>query len=117
MSWTNRTVILAASLVVCGCVQATPATHTICPAKPGNPLRYVDVYDGAPAELAVLQADAATPDHGHWKLGYVYDAGRFVTIRCTYTDKQTDDVKLDQRINRCDYRITKHGALSLSCTK
>lgn len=118
MSWTDRIAMLAASVVICGCVQATtPGSHATCPAEAGNPLRYVDIYDGSPAQMALLQADVAKPDHGSWQLGYVYDAGRYVTVRCGYADKQTRDVKLAQRVAQCAYRVAKDKTLSLNCSR
>lgn len=118
MSWTDRIALLAVSVVIGGCAQAaTPGSHAICPTETGNPLLYVEVYDGSPAEMAVLQPNAAKPDRGSWQLGYVYAAGRYVTVRCGYADKQTRDVKLEQRVTRCAYRVARGKTLSLDCSR
>lgn len=114
MSWTSRLATLALSLACFGCAQVANS-QTVCPAKPGQPLRHVDVFDGPPADLATLVPDLARTNHGYWNLGYVYDAGRFVTIRCKYADKQALDVKLSHRVNRCDYRVDAGKQLTLAC--
>jgi hypothetical protein len=65
--------------------------------------------------MAVLIPDQASPRSGSWTLGYVYDAGRSVTIRCKYADAQILDVPLARRVNRCTYRIDARKAARLSC--
>jgi hypothetical protein len=75
----------------------------------------VDVFDGTPEELASLVPDMAQARSGYWQLGYVYDAGRFVTIRCKYADGKALDVKLPDKVNRCDYRINAQKTLALHC--
>jgi hypothetical protein len=87
----------------------------VCPARDGQPLRFVDVFDGPPEELATLMADNAGALSGYWLLGYVYDAGRHVTIRCKYADGQSSDVKMPDRIARCDYKIDKKKVLTMAC--
>lgn len=59
--------------------------------------------------------DESTETSGYWKLGYVYDAGRFVTIRCKYADGQRLDVRLSDRVEECRYTIEPKQALSLYC--
>ena len=86
-----------------------------CPAREGQPLRYVDVFDGSPEEMATLVPDRAAKTSGYWQLGYVYADGRFVTLRCKYADGQARDVKLTNKIARCDYRIDARKTLSLTC--
>ena len=80
-----------------------------------QPLRFLDVFDGSPEELATLIPDRAQEPSGYWQLGYIYDAGRIVTIRCKYADGKTFDVKLSNRVNRCDYEIDAQKTLSLYC--
>lgn len=87
----------------------------ICPSRRGQPLRFVDVFDGPPEEMASLIPDQASPRSGWWTLGYVYDAGRNVTIRCKYADTQVLDVQLVRRVNRCTYRMDAGKAARLSC--
>lgn len=95
---------------ICSAFAAEP-----CPSDNGQSLRFVDVFDGRPEELAFLIPDKARKLSGSWQLGYVYNAGRFVTIRCKYADGQVSDVKLPNKINKCDYKIDAKQALTLSC--
>ena len=59
--------------------------------------------------------DKAQKQSGYWLLGYVYDAGRFVTIRCKYADGQASDVKIANRVAKCDYKIDTKKTLTVSC--
>jgi hypothetical protein len=88
---------------------------SICPAKPGNPLRYVDVFDGLPEEQATLVPDQAGARAGYWDLGYVFDAGRAVTVRCRYRNGTSLDVTIQKKVNRCNYRINRAKTLFLNC--
>jgi hypothetical protein len=87
----------------------------VCPLRDRQPLHFVDVFDGPPAELATLMPDKAEKLSGYWLLDYVYDAGRFVVVRCKYADKQTLDVKLSNRVHRCDYTIDAKKTLKVYC--
>lgn len=100
-----------------GCLPraAAPTRVEVCPVRAGQPLRFVDVFDGAPEELATLIADRADDHSGYWELGYVYDAGRSVTIRCKYADGESLDRKLARRVQRCDYKIDSSGTLGVTC--
>ncbi|WP_310734676.1 STY0301 family protein [Azohydromonas caseinilytica] len=97
------------------CCTSPAIAAGVCPAREGQPLLFVQVFDGPPEELATLVPDVATERSGYWQLGYVYDAGRMVTIRCEYVDKQSVDVKLADRVERCDYSIRGRNRLKLSC--
>lgn len=79
-------------------------------------LQFVDVFDGAPQELATLVPEPSSGDSaGHWKLGYVYDAGRRVTVRCKYADGKQIDTALTQRVERCDFRLGADRTLDVTC--
>ncbi|AOK45425.1 hypothetical protein WT60_00045 [Burkholderia sp. MSMB617WGS] len=120
MSWSKAAcALVAAAFFGCagasGTTGATGASAEVCPVRQQSPLHYVDVFDGAPSDLATLVPDDAGERNGHWALGYVYDAGRYVTIRCKYADGETRDVKLAGRVNRCDYRIDGKKTLRVTC--
>ncbi|WP_084151517.1 STY0301 family protein [Paracidovorax oryzae] len=68
-----------------------------------------------PSDLATLEPDVAKERYGHWVLGYIYDKGRFATIRCKYADKQTHDVKLAKRVEQCSYSINAKNVLRVTC--
>ncbi|EIP89431.1 lipoprotein, putative [Burkholderia humptydooensis MSMB43] len=111
--------MLAVSFFGCagafGTTGVSGASAEVCPVRAQSPLQYVDVFDGAPSDLATLIPDDAGERKGHWALGYVYDAGRYVTVRCKYADGQTKDVRLAGRVNRCDYRIDDKKTLKVMC--
>ena len=106
-------VVLLAAISTC-CAHAAPAPQ-VCPVRLDHPLRFVDVFDGSPQELATLVPDQAQEHSGYWQLGYIYKAGRFVTIRCKYDDGKELDVKLSNKVDRCDYKIDAKKRLQLSC--
>jgi hypothetical protein len=91
------------------------AAANVCPSHDRQPLRFVDVFDGPPEELATLVPDKDGNLSGYWLLGYVYDAGRYVTIRCKYADGRASDVKIPNKITKCDYKIDAKKVLTISC--
>ncbi|MDS9991353.1 hypothetical protein PNQ69_01080 [Xanthomonas sp. A2111] len=91
------------------------AAPSVCPIRQNQPLRSVDAFDGEPQDLATLEPDVAKERYGHWVLGYIYDEGRFVTMRCRYADKQTHDVKLANRVEQCSYSIDARNVLRVTC--
>src|SRR5262245_2893377 len=119
MSWSRAAALLALTLLSACAGDRAPAnraqTTQVCPVRPDAALRFVDVFDGDPASLATLIPDEAKEESGRWNLGYVYDAGRFVTIRCKYSDDRTQDIKLSSRVSACDYAIDAQKTLTVSC--
>jgi hypothetical protein len=114
MSLSNKSVALVVAFLW-GCLVHQAVAADVCPVREPQPLRFVDVFDGPPADLATLIPDKAGERSGYWLLGYIYDAGRFVVIRCKYADKQTVDVKLSQKVNKCEYKIDAKKTLSVYC--
>ena len=106
-------VLAAAACSTAGAGKAGPAE--VCAPRAGQPLRFVDVFDGTVADQAKLVPDVAGEHNGQWQLGYVYDAGRFVTVRCKYADGQAVDVKLAARVQACRYRLEADRTLELLC--
>jgi hypothetical protein len=104
---------LVASLVACS--PLTLLAAEVCAPRADTPLQFVDVFDGPVEDMATLVPDRAKAHSGHWRLGYVYKANRFVVVRCKYADGQTVDVKLANRVNRCDYKINAKKTLVLYC--
>jgi hypothetical protein len=114
--WSNRRCAVASiALAICFAGGRDALAENVCPLRPGHPLRLVDVFDGSPDELATLVPDKAGKVSGYWQLDYVYDDGRFVTIRCKYADSETVDIKLSKKVDRCDYKFDSKKVLSLSC--
>jgi hypothetical protein len=114
MSWNNTVAALMLASLSGSCTHPVIATDA-CPSRQDAALHFVDVFDGSPEELATLIPDMAEEHSGYWQLEYIYDAGRFVTIRCKYADGQTTDVKLSNRIKKCDYNIDSKKTLTLHC--
>ena len=50
-----------------------------------------------------------------WNVGYVYDAGRALTIRCKYLGKRVVDVPVPQRVEHCGSRVLPGGGLNMTC--
>jgi hypothetical protein len=114
MSSNNRFALLVFAASLSGAASAATALE-VCPVRQEQPLRFVDVFDGTPEQLATLVPDRAGERSGYWTLGYVYDAGRNVTIRCKYADGGFEDVILNQRVKRCSYRIDARKTLKVLC--
>jgi len=114
MLWNDRIVAILLAVIL-GCGMRVAAAAQVCPVWQHQPLRYVDIFDGTPDELATLVPDQAQERSGYWQLGYVYKAGRFVTIRCKYADGKQIDVKLSKEVGRCDYKIDTQKTLKLHC--
>jgi hypothetical protein len=107
---------LVLAAVACSTAGAGKAgAAEVCAPRAGQPLRFVDLFDGAVADQAKLMPDVAEERSGHWQLGYVYDAGRFVTVRCKYADGQAVDIRLDAKVQACRYRLEADKTLKLSC--
>jgi hypothetical protein len=118
MSLTRSAAALWLALAVAACSTAEagkPGAAEVCTPRAGQPLRFVDVFDGPVADQAKLVPDEAGERSGQWKLGYVYDAGRFVTVRCKYADGQAVDVKLAAKVQACRYQLSADKTLKLSC--
>lgn len=113
MSWSER--VLLVSIVLLTACAGTSADVTSCPDKAGGVLRNVDIFDGPAEELAVLVPDSPGEKAGYWQLGYVYDAGRFVTLRCKYSGGKQLDIKVSNKIEKCSYRANEELLLTVAC--
>jgi hypothetical protein len=111
----NRKITVALLVSLVGYSSVSVFAAEVCSRRPDHPLRFVDVFDGSVEDMAILVPDKAKARSGHWTLGYVYDANRFVTVRCKYADDKAVDVKLADRVNRCDYKINAKKTLALLC--
>lgn len=114
MWWTNSKRLTVFTLLTLSFIQPVSACE-VCPTQKGQALSAVDIFDGPPAELATLVPDAGDEKSGFWQLGYVYDAGRIVTVRCKYTSGKIEDVPLPHKIAKCSYQIDAKKTLKLKC--
>jgi hypothetical protein len=113
--WWNKAAVAAVLAASLSLAPPPGRAAEVCPARAGQAVRFVDIFDGAPEELATLVPDKARKFSGYWRLGYVYDAGRFVTVRCKYADRTVTDVKLPSKVRQCDYKIDAQKSLKLTC--
>jgi hypothetical protein len=113
--WWNKAAIPALLLTSWGFSPRQALAAEVCPARAGQVVHFVDVFDGSPEQLATLVPDKARKSSGYWRLGYVYDAGRFVTVRCKYADGTVADVKLSRKVHQCGYKIDAQKSLKLNC--
>ncbi len=114
MLWNNK-ILMRLLLPFCVCWANIAIAGEVCPINKEHPLRFVDVFDGAPEERVSLIPDLAKETYGYWQLGYIYDAGRVVTISCKYANGKKIDVKLIKKIKKCDYKINSQKTLALRC--
>lgn len=114
MWWTRAFVALAFSGLAFTSTAGPAFAREVCPKDASSALRYVDLFDGPPEDLAQLIPDVANPHSGYWQLAYIYKAGRFATVRCKYADGHSVDLKLP-KVRRCNYRIDAQETLKLDC--
>jgi hypothetical protein len=80
----RRAIAIVSLFMLCAAAHAES-----CPAlRDRRPLVSVDLFDGPVAEMADLVPDATTDSknraHASWKLGYIYDSGHVVYVKCVY---------------------------------
>jgi hypothetical protein len=113
--WALSLWVMGAMVVASPAIAGSPAGKAVCPARDGGRLKFVDVFDGPPEELASLKPDIGGGASGAFTVGGIYDAGRFVTLRCRYADGTIERVELRERVGSCDYRRGRDGGLSFAC--
>lgn len=87
----------------------------VCPTRTGDIVQAIDVFDGAPAELAYLAPDGQRNGASVFTLGPVYAEGRTVTIRCKYRSGASTDVEVTPRVEACTARRENSGNVAVSC--
>ena len=104
----NEMAKLAAALAACclatacaGADAARPAA-SVCPAHAGAAVSQIDLFDGDPADQALLAPDDDRKGQNTYSVKSVYDAGRTLTIRCHY-GATSEDVKLVKPVMQCKY--------------
>jgi len=93
---------LAGLLSACAGADAKPAVAGVCPLRAQAWASQIDVFDGDPAEQALLAPDDDRSGANTYSVKGVYDQGRMVTIRCHY-GKESIDVKLAAPVATCRY--------------
>jgi hypothetical protein len=110
----NKTLSILPIALAFACGIGHAAGAEVCAAK-SQALRSVTVFDGPPAEQASLVPDQEGKSGSSWELGYVYDAGRTVWVRCQYADGTSADVQLSAKVGKCEYKAVKKNEIKLSC--
>lgn len=116
----RRVAFAASVLALVGTQPGTAPAHgqtlpVSCPVFADDKLQFVDVLDGPLDEQAFLVPDVNTDERGSWNLGYVFDAGRFVTVRCKYASGRVTDLKITMRIKQCQYTSQGTAGLRMVC--
>ena len=99
---------LAASLAACclatACAGADAARPpaSVCPARAGAAVSQIDLFDGDPADQALLAPDDDRAGQNTYSVKSVYDAGRTLTIRCHY-GATSKDVRLVKPVALCTF--------------
>lgn len=86
------------------------------PACPNSNARLinVEVLDGPREEKALLRGEESR-NEDRFDLRYVYDAGRYVSVRCLYSDGKTVDLIFRDRIDECRYKIESDIVATFEC--
>ena len=112
--WARLAACLAACCLASACAGADAArpAASVCPARTGATVSQIDLFDGDPADQALLAPDDDQKGQNTYSVKSVYDAGRTLTIRCHY-GASSEDVKLVKPVSRCTYSGgDKHPALA-----
>ncbi|MDR5759917.1 STY0301 family protein [Caballeronia sp. LZ035] len=102
----------------CACTAAASpvsAAQLSCPVLPDTQERYIQLFDGAPGEHVSLIADHGDARRGIWKVGYVYDQGRSLTLQCVYANQARRDIAIPGRVDVCRYQTDSGGLTKLDC--
>lgn len=100
--------------VTMGCVSVSGAKG-VCPDRVHEKVRQISIFDGNPDELAYLAPDDDEKASNTYSLGYIYEKGNIVTIRCTYGSGFVFNISMRNKINRCKYSLSKAGTPILVC--
>lgn len=103
-------------------VAASPvsAQSAGCPARAGDPLISIELFDGAVSENVVLAPDqssgTATNGKSVWRVGSVYDDGRLLTIACHYKSSQKPlMIEIAQKVLTCTHTINAKTGGTFTC--
>lgn len=110
-----RPLLLAALLLAPAAAAAQDQQAPVCPARPGDIVQAIDVFDGTPDELAYLMPDGQRGGASLFTIGPVREAGRRVTIRCKYRSGAVLDVTVRAEAEQCAARRQNSGHVLVTC--
>ena len=68
--WLSRAAPVALPAAILAlCIRPAIAAE-VCPLREGQPVHFVEVFDGSAQQLATLVPDKARQSSGFWRLGY-----------------------------------------------
>jgi hypothetical protein len=91
----------SACFLACASAVAHPPA-SVCPARTGAPVSRIDLFDGDPADQALLAPDDDRAGQNTYSVKNVYDAGRTLTIRCHH-GATSEDVRLVKPVALCTF--------------
>jgi len=104
-------------LIACsGSILACAKPISVCPKRGDTSVRQIDIFDGKPEDQAYLAPDDPETAPNTYTVGEIYNQGRTVTVRCHYSNGQTYEAEMKQRMQICRYTEAgkKHSA-TLMC--
>jgi hypothetical protein len=109
------TLFLLVSIISSAINLANANSKSVCPTRNHDNIHQIDIFDGKPEELAYLAPDDEQTAPNTYTLGYIYEKGRRVTIRCKYNSGFVFDVELKNKVNECKLSSYKSGEYALVC--
>jgi len=102
----------ACMATACAGPDAAWPAQSVCRVRAGTPVTQIDLFDGDPADQALLAPDDDKAGSNTYSVKPVYDAGRTLTIRCHY-GAAAEDVRLTHPVAACRYsERDSHPALA-----
>ncbi|MDZ5646676.1 STY0301 family protein [Nitrospirillum sp. BR 11828] len=115
----NSNLWISASLILmlCGaCEQvAFAAPREICPARSGDLVKNIYIFNGKPEEEVFLAPDDDRAGQSTYTVSDIYQDGRFVTVRCKYVSGFSVDVELKEKISKCLFSEKTPAGEMLRC--
>lgn len=115
MSSIERKAAALLLMVGLGVGSAGAGTTDVCPARHGDGVQQIYLFDGKPEGEVYLAPDDDARRSNLYTLKPIYDSGRQVTIRCKYRSGHVTDVTLAERVDVCRFRRDKRGGSHLFC--
>jgi hypothetical protein len=103
----------ACMATACAGADVAPPSQSVCPARANAAVTQIDLFDGDPADQALLAPDDDKAGANTYSVKPVYDAGRVLTIRC-HRGAASEDVKLAKPVAQCRY-VEPGGHPALTC--
>ena len=107
-------VFLLIAILASGNSFARVDTDDVCPKYSNAKIKSIGIFDGKPEELVALAPDDE-PNEYFTTLGYIYEEGHTITIRCNYDTGFIFDVELKEKVDYCMALENKEEGMNLIC--